>query len=267
VQVSCVPCNCSVVFTKVVTWDNEKEKDVGSVSAQIVCPGTTIVVCIDNAYPCYRVFVNYTIKNQGQYPVHFVSTTIINRNPPGVLDITTTNHTCTVLQPCNTIRGQTTVHTLQPAKQNGQYTFQICIGFSCETVKPCSMGFWNQQFSAYTCKKGDPQVSAATLLLYLGQISKLSGIFKFTGTQAQQFQQALSILSPSDSSSMEAKLKAQLLALWLNYLAVWTVDWTLQGMSAWQIIQGSETALLTHKTSQYEYWKNLCYGFNNLGGG
>lgn len=265
VQTSCVPCNCSVVFTKVVTWDNEIEKDVGNVYAKITSTGDTINVCIENAYPCYRVYVNYTIKNQGQYPTHFVTTTIIDPNPEA-LEITTTNHTCTWLQPCQTTRGLTTVHTLQPAKQNWQYTFQIKIGITCETVKPCSMGFWKQQFSSYTCNKGDPQVNAATLLQYLTQITSQSRIFKFTGTQRQKFQQALNILTPPDSSSMEAKLKAQLLALWLNYAAGWTEGWTLQGMSAQQIIQGSESAL-NHQTGKYENWKNLCDNFNNLAGG
>ena len=263
VQTSCAPCNCSVVFTKVRTWDNEIEKDVGHAYAQITCTGDTINVCIENAYPCYRVYVNYTIKNQGQYPTHFVSTTIINPNP-GALEITTTNHTCTWLQPGQTTTGLTTVHTVQPAKQNGQYTFQIKIGVTCETVNPCSMGFWKQQFSSCTCNKGDPQVNSATLLQYLNQIT--SSIFKFTGTQTQKFQQALNILTPSDSSSMEAKLKAQLLALWLNYEAGWTAGWTVQGMSAQQIIQGSESALLNHQTVKYENWKNLCNSFNNLGG-
>jgi hypothetical protein len=67
-------------------------------------------------------------------------------------------------------------------------------------------------------------------------------------------------------SKMEDKLKAQLLALWLNYVAGWTEGYTLNGMTAWQIIQGSETALQNNQTSQYQYWKNLCEEFNNISG-
>jgi hypothetical protein len=89
-------------------------------------------------------------------------------------------------------------------------------------------------------------------------------IFKFTGTQKEKFQQALNILSPPTSSSMEAKLKAQLLALWLNYMAGWTGGYKYGGKTAQQIIQGSENALTNHQTSQYEYWKNMCDGFNNI---
>jgi hypothetical protein len=64
---------------------------------------------------------------------------------------------------------------------------------------------------------------------------------------------------------MEAKLKAQLLALWLNYVAGWTEGWTLNDMTAGEIIQGSEDALINHRTSEYRYWKDLCDDFNNLG--
>ena len=63
---------------------------------------------------------------------------------------------------------------------------------------------------------------------------------------------------------MEGKLKAQLLALWLNYVAGWTAGYILDGMTAKQIIDGSENALVNHLTGQYEDWKNMCDGFNNL---
>ena len=66
---------------------------------------------------------------------------------------------------------------------------------------------------------------------------------------------------------MEAKLKAQLLALWLNYVSDYSNGYTYQGKTAQQIIQGSENTLLNHQTSKYEYWKNMCDGFNKLGGG
>jgi len=264
-QINCY-CNCDVKFTKVTTSDNEFEKYVADVTAKINCAGDAITVCITNAYPCYRAYINYTIKNTGCKPVHFDTLTITNLNPEA-LEITTTNHTCTWLSPCETVKGTTSVHVLQPAKQDWQYTFKIKIGFSCQEGYPHTIGFWKNQFSESLCKSGRPQVPAATLLTYLNQISSQSQIFNFTGahTQKEKFQQALNILSPSTSSSMEAKLKAQLLALWLNYLAGWTGGYKYKGMTAWEIIQGSENALLNHQTSKYEYWKNMCDGFNNLG--
>jgi hypothetical protein len=262
-QINCY-CNCDVKFIKVLTSDNEFEKFVGDVSASINCAGDTITVCIKNGYPCYRAYINYTIKNVGCKPVHFDSLKIINSHPEA-LEITTTNHTCTWLCPCETVKGTTTVHVIQPAKQCWQYCFQIKIGFTCQEGYPRTIGFWKNQFSEALCKSGRPQIPAATLLTYLNQISTQSPVFEFTGTQAQKFQQALNILSPSTSSNMEAKLKAQLLALWLNYMSGWTGGYKYGGRTAEQIIQGSENALLNHQTGNYEYWKNQCDGFNNIG--
>jgi len=262
-QINCY-CNCDVKFTKVLTSDNEVEKDVGAVLAMINCMGDTISVCITNAYPCYRAYINYTIKNTGCKPVHFDTLTIIN-NYPEALAITTTNHTCTWLSSWETVKGTTTVHTLQPAQQSGQYTFQIKMGTSCQTKYPCSIGFWKNQFSEALCKNGRPQVPAATLEQYLNQINSQSKIFQFTGSRTQNFQLARNILSQYTSPSMEAKLKAQLLALWLNYVAGWTGGYKYGGKTAEQIIQGSETALQNHQTGNYGYWKGMCEGFNNLG--
>lgn len=257
-------CNCDIKFTYVTTSDNEIEKDVADVYAEKTCDGNTINAYITNAYPCYRAYINYTIKNTGCKPVHFDTLTIINPNPEA-LEITTTNHTCTWLSQCETVKGTTTVHVLQPAIQDWQYTFQIKIGFSCQEGYPHTIGFWKNQFDKALCKNGNPQVSAATLEQYLDQISSQSPIYEFTGTRKQKFQQALNILDPPNHSNMEAKLKAQLLALWLNYMAGWTGGYKYKGKTAQQIIQGSENALLNH-TGNYEYWKNTCDGFNNLGG-
>jgi len=264
-QINCY-CNCDVKFTRVSTSDNEVEKDVATVTATIInCAGDTIKAYITNAYPCYEAYITYTIKNKGCRPVHFDSLTIINPSPEA-LEITTTNHTCTWLAPCDTVQGTTTVHILQPAKQDWQYSFQIKIGLTCQEGYPRTIGFWKNQFEKALCRGGNPQVPAATLEQYLDQISSQSPIYEFTGTRTQKFQQALDILSRYTSSNMEAKLKAHLLALWLNYVAGWTGGYKYNGMTAWQIIQGSETALQNHQTGQYGYWKNMCDGFNNLGG-
>lgn len=63
---------------------------------------------------------------------------------------------------------------------------------------------------------------------------------------------------------MEARLRAHLLALWLNYVAGWTDGYEVEGKTAQDIISGSEGALTGGQTSEYEYWKNLCDTFNNL---
>jgi len=259
--------NCDVKFTYVTTTDNEHEKDVANVNAEITNEGNSINAYITNAYPCYEAYITYTIQNTGNYPAHFYNLTIINPNPEA-LEITTTNHTCTWLQSGETVTGTTTVHILQEAEQNMQYTFKIEIGVKCDPdCYPRTIGYWKHQFSSYLCKNGKAQVNAGSLGQYLDQISSQSPIFEFTGTRNQKFQQALAILNPPNHSSMEAKLKAQLLALWLNYVSGYAGGFKLEGMTAQQIIQGSENALTNHQTSQYEYWKNLCDRFNNLGGG
>lgn len=256
-------CNCGVEFKSVATSDNENEKDVAAVTAQITIDGKTINAQITNAYPCCEAYINYTMQNTGCFPIHFISVAIINPNPEA-LEITTTDHTCTWLPIGETTQGTTTVHILQEAKQNWQYTFQIQIQLTCQTNKPRSTGFWKTQFTAHLNGKGKAQVSANDLEQYLNQISTQSPIFEFTGTRKQKFTQAYNILNPPVHASMEAKLKSQLLALWLNHASSWAGGWTIDGMTALQIIQGSENALLNHQTTQYQYWKNLCERFNTL---
>jgi len=263
-NINCNQPNCDIKFTTVTTSDNEHEKDVATTHAQITNDGNTINTYISNAYPCYEAHITYTIQNTGNKPTHFTNLTIINPNPEA-LEITTTNHTCTWVQPGQTVNGLTIVHILQTARESWQYTFQIKIGIICQIEYPRTIGFWKHQFqTALGIIKGRQHIPSATLEQYLDQITSQSQIFSFTGTQRQKFQQALDILSPPQRSSMEAKLKAQLLALWLNYVAGWTNGYKIDGMTAEEIIEGSENALTTPIPAEYEYWKNLCDRFNNI---
>jgi len=254
----------NVAFTNVITSDNEAEIDVAITTAQITPDGNTINVYISNAYPNYEAYITYTIKNMGEMPAHFDSLTITNPNPEA-LEITTTDHTGTWLSPGQTTQGTTTICILQEAKQNCQYQLQISIGISFQEKRPRSLGFWKQQFSTNLDKRGKPQIDAQTLEQYLNQINIQSQIFEFTGTQQQKLQKALDILEMPKHPTMLDKLKAQLLALWLNYVAGWTEGYTLNGMTAQDIIKGSETAITTQSTGEYEYWKDLCESFNKLG--
>jgi len=257
--------NFEAAFTNVTISDNEAEIDVAITSAQITPDGNTINVFISNAYPSYEAYITYTIKNEGKMPAHFNSLTITNPNPEA-LEITTTNHTGTWLQPDQTTQGTTTICSLQEAKQNWQYQFQICIGISFQENYPKSLGFWKQQFSRNLDKNGKPQIDAQTLEQYLNRINSQSQIFKFTGTQQQKLQKALNILEMPKRPTMLDKLKAQLLTLWLNSVAGWTEGYSLNGMTAQDIIEGSESAITNQLTGEYEYWKDLCESFNKLGG-
>jgi len=257
--------NFNVAFVNVVTSDNEAEIDVATIHAQITQDGNSINAYIENAYPAYEAYITYTIQNVGKMPARFDSLTIKNPNPEA-LKVITTNHTHTWLQLGQTMQGTTTIHTLEKAEENQQYTFQIIMGLSNKEEKPRTIGFWKQQFSAAINQtESQLQIAPATLVHYLDQINTQSGVFEFTDSQKQKFQQALNILEMPKFPTMEDKLKAQLLALWLNHMAGWTEGYTLENMTAQQIIQGSENALQNHQTSQYEYWKNMCEDFNNLG--
>jgi hypothetical protein len=260
------PNNFDVAFTNVVANDNEAEMDVATILAQIAQDGNIINIYILNAYPGYEASIEYTIQNKGEIPARFDSLTIKNPNPEA-LKITTTDHTYTWLQPDQTVQGRTAIQILEEAEENRQYTFQIIMGLSSKEEKPRTVGFWKQQFSAaLTQTESQLQIAPETLENWLDQISAGSRVMEFTGSREEKFQKALKILEMPKGSKMEDKLKAQLLALWLNYVAGWTEGYTLNGMTAWQIIQGSETALQNNQTSQYQYWKNLCEEFNNISG-
>jgi hypothetical protein len=261
------PDKFDLAFISVVAGDNETEIDVAVANAQITPDGNTINVYISNAYPGYEAYIIYTIQNKGEIPARFDSLTIKNPNPE-VLEITFTDHTYIWLQPGQTVQGEATIHILEKAEENKQYTFQIIMGLSSREEKPRTIGFWTQQFSAaITQTENQLQIAPETLENWLDRISTESSVMKFTGLKEEKFQQALNTLKAPKYPTMEDKLKAQLLTLWLNYVAGWTEGYTLQGMDARQIIQGSEDALQNQQTYRYEYWKDLCKDFNDLGGG
>jgi hypothetical protein len=251
----------------VSTTDNEARANIASAFAQITCEGKTLEVCIQNAYPGYEAYITFTIKNKGSLPIRIDEVSIAEYNKEA-LQVKMAGLTPPVLiGPGGTATASETVRILAGAKQGWRYTFKVKIGGSCQAPKrPRSAGFWKNEFCVALDKKnGEAHLSSSELENYLDQISGQSQVFKFTGTQKQKFAQAVSILQPQSCSSMEAKLKQQLLALWLNQVAGWTAGYTLGGTTAQQTIKGSEKALFYRRTSQYEYWKNICERFNNLG--
>jgi len=255
-----------VVFIQVECWDNEKTKEVAQTTATITPDGRQIQTHLTNAYPCYTAYINFTIQNQGTLNAHINKVTVENPNPTALEVTAPTYLECTWIAPWEKIESQATAHLTEPEECH-TYTFKITIQISGYPVgHPCTIGFWKHQFQvALGIIKGKAQVDPDTLEQLLDQTSAQSQVFEFTGTRTQKFQQALSILDAPYNANMEAKLKAQLLGLWLNYFSGWTNGYTLEGMTAYQIIQGSENALINNLTSEYEYWKDLCDDFNNLG--
>jgi hypothetical protein len=271
----------NIEYTTAQTTDNENT-NTANIQAQITHDHNTINVQITNAYPNYQAQVIYTIKNTGNYPVQFSEQTIINPNPEAI-QIITTNHQNTILQPSQTTQGTTTIRTLPSAQEKHQYAFQITNIASTtppetdhhetshhetshpEPCHPQTTTFWADQYKLWLNGKcNQAKVDASTLEQYLNQISAQSKIFKFTGSQTQKFQQALYLLTPSYSADSETKLQTQLLAVWLNQMADWTTNFKIDDKAANSIIQSTETVLLKHRTNQYQTWRLICELFNNL---
>jgi len=142
IQINFCQCNCDVMFTKVTSKDNEIEKDIADVYAQITHDGDTINVYITNAYPCYEAYINFTIKNKGNKPAHIDDAYIEDYNQKA-LEIDITNIACTWINPSQTISGLLKVHTLPEAKQNWQYTFKARIRASFDLQRhPRTTSFW-----------------------------------------------------------------------------------------------------------------------------
>ena len=266
----CPECYCDVKFIDATASDNEFEddvvdpKDVGSVSAQIV-DDNTITVQVDNAYPLYRAYITFILKNTGSMPLHIDEVYLEDYDTTALYVEVTDVVACTWIDPGETATGMVTVEVLQAAKQNWQYPFHVDIKVSCQQKQhPRTIGFWKHQFSAALLGCGRLHIPDETLEQYLDGITGGSGVYSFTGAQTEKFNDALAILEIPHPVTMEGKLKAQLLALWLNYMAGWTAGYILDGMTAYDIITGSETALNTPNPDSYEYWKDMCDGFNNL---
>jgi len=268
VDVRCCP-PCGVKFYAVTTADNEFDddvvdpKNVGDVTARIVDYGGGIEVFIVNAYPLYEAYIYFTIKNTGRKPIHIdevsvedYDTTALAIDVSGVIDIW--------ISPGETIDGELTVEILQEAKQNWEYSFQVKIKVSCEPRRhPRTIGFWKHQFRVALGGKGKLHIPAETLEEYLDEITSESNVYSFTGTQTEKFRQAFIILKIPRPRTIERRLKAHLLALWLNDVAGFADGWKYASMTSGEIIQGSENALVD-QTGRYRYWKNKCDGFNNL---
>jgi hypothetical protein len=141
----------------------------------------------------------------------------------------------------------------------------VKIKVSCELQRhPRTIGFWKHQFRVALDRERKLHIPAETLEQYLDEITSESNVYSFTGTQTEKFEQALIILKIPCPMTMEKRLKAHLLALWLNDVAGFADGWKYAGMTSDEIIQGSENVLINHQAGQYEYWKNMCDGFNNL---
>lgn len=248
--------------------DNEFEegvvdpKDVGDVTAYICC-GKTIKSFITNAYPSYKVYISFTIQNKDSKRVH-IDEVSIEEYDNTAFEIAISTIACTWICPGETLDGLLTVHILQEAEQNSQYSFNVKIRTSHNPLmRPRPAWFWKQQFQiALGIMRGSLIVTTEELEQYLDQVSIESEVFHFSGSQKEKFEQALDILKRACSPAVKSRLEGKLFALWLNYVAGWMECLTIEGMIAYEVILGSEHALLNNMKSEYRYWRDLCHKFN-----
>jgi hypothetical protein len=255
--------NLNIEFIQATTADNEETQNIATVQAQITYDRHGINVQIANVYPNYQAHVAFVIMNTGNLPIQFSAPSIVNPHPEA-LQVTITNIQNQILQPYQTMQGTLTILILSEAQQNQQYTFQIK---NTATPKlpsnPQTSAYWRQQLQTSLYNPNQATVDPIILQQYLTQISQQSNVYRFSGTQAQMFQQALNILNPARHTS-EADLKEQLLTLWLNQAAGCTGNYKIDGKTSQQLIQASENALQNHQTSRYSNYASQCERFNNL---
>jgi hypothetical protein len=134
-------------------------------------------------------------------------------------------------------------------------------------IHPRSKGYWLHQVKVYAEGYGRAHLSLDELLQYLHSVGEQSRVFSFNTTIYDVLQEAYITLKLVDASNHELKLKAQLLALWLNKVANYTSGYSLElpngtVLTADEIINIVETALLNEEVDKYESLALLCEEYN-----
>jgi hypothetical protein len=119
-----------MIFTDVSVSDNEVEKFIGEISADIDTEGKTITVDIDHAYPSYEVYIDFTIMNTGDTPA------MVHGLTASSYDDTAMSFSLSGFEGVDTIPGggtldaTLTITVLNTALQNSEYPFSFSFGFS-----------------------------------------------------------------------------------------------------------------------------------------
>jgi len=100
--------------------DPGKDKDVGCTT--VTWETQTITVTITNAYPCYYVYIHFTVHNDGTIPAKLQSITI---KAPPELTVTGWNSIGEQIDPCENRDNTIKVHVEQWADQGSTYTFTV----------------------------------------------------------------------------------------------------------------------------------------------
>ncbi|MCK4723675.1 MAG: hypothetical protein KAT75_10240 [Dehalococcoidia bacterium] len=102
--------------------DPGHDKDVGNTTAVIDPGAQSITVTINNGYPCYTVFVHFTVHNNGTIPVKLQA---INVTAPPEITVDGWNGIGEQIDPCEKRDNTISVHVEQIADELATYTFTV----------------------------------------------------------------------------------------------------------------------------------------------
>jgi len=139
-------CYCDVAFVGDVfaTDSDDDTKNIGDVQAWLTdeYPPSTglyngIGVEITGAYPCYEVYIDFTVKNAGERLLDVGGITLENYNHSAMLThLSGPLSDVGSLLPGEEKDGRLTIIVLNEAKMNWLYEFEIGLGFSGEDCCP-----------------------------------------------------------------------------------------------------------------------------------
>ena len=102
--------------------DPGKDKDVGCTTAVIDDGGQSITVTVTNGYPCYEVYVHFTVHNSGTIPVKLQLVTL---TAPPEITLSGWNSIGEQIDPCERSDNTIHLHVKQIADENATYTFNV----------------------------------------------------------------------------------------------------------------------------------------------
>jgi hypothetical protein len=104
--------------------DPGKDKDVGSTTVQIdPLDDQRIIVTVTNAYPCYEVYVHFTVRNNGTIPVKLQG--IIITAPVPYITVEGWNSIGEQIDPGENRNNTIYIHVEQEAEELETYTFLV----------------------------------------------------------------------------------------------------------------------------------------------
>jgi len=103
--------------------DPGKDKDVGMTTAQINEDKQRVTVTVTNGYPCYEVYLHFSVQNVGTVPVRLQAINVINLNP--CITVEAWDGLGEQLEPGDRRDNSMRIHVEQCADELATYTFTV----------------------------------------------------------------------------------------------------------------------------------------------